>query len=269
MRHLFTKTVGKIGKPLKIITLPILLLPLFAAHANPLDKPKGWRWYNEPKDHIEKPIEKPQAPPLNTVTRVMTATEQMDWFHDVYNEVKNDATINSHDEDKYLKLMQLHHFIDKKTSQTGMTFKKLLHKHPELSYTKDRPLEQAARSTYHQLERDKKIQAVNQMQQEGWGFFFIYEGNDTLSQTLAPSMQQFADTYSIELLGLSNDKVFIDTIRSNRSNDNKVVVPYTPALILVNPKTAQFKPLAYGFISQNDLLGRFYNVATDYQAPDF
>jgi conjugal transfer pilus assembly protein TraF len=29
------------------------------------------------------------------------------------------------------------------------------------------------------------------------------------------------------------------------------------------------KPLAYGFISQTALLGRFYNVANDYQTPDF
>jgi conjugal transfer pilus assembly protein TraF len=39
-------------------------------------------------------------------------------------------------------------------------------------------------------------------------------------------------------------------------------------LLLVNPKTNSIKPLAYGFISQEELLGRFLNVATDY-APDF
>ncbi len=239
------------------------------AHTNTI--PKGWRWYNEAKNAPKKPL-KPKTPPPNTVTRVtrvMSATEQMDWFHDVYNEVKNDATINPENEEKYLTLMRLHHFINEKTSQTGMTFKKVLLKHPELSYTKDHPVEQAARSPFLQLERDKKIQAITQMKDAGWGFFFVYEGNDTLSQTLAPSMQQFADTYGIELLGLSNDRQFINSIRSNRNNNNKVVVPYTPALILVNPQTSEFKPLAYGFISQTDLLGRFYNVATKYQTPDF
>ncbi|MGR5406503.1 type-F conjugative transfer system pilin assembly protein TraF [Vibrio mediterranei] len=246
----------------------LLILILWATPTFANDAPKGWRWYNTPNQPKTPPIEKLQIPP-NTVTRVMSATEQMDWFHEVYEEVKNDATINSHDEDKYLALMQLHHFIDKKTSQTGMTFKKLLLKHPDLSYTKDRPVEQAARGTYHQLEREKKVHAVHQMKEAGWGFFFVYDSNDTMSQTLAPSMQQFADTYQIELLGISEDGTFIDTIRQNRRNDGKVVVPSMPALILVNPTTSEFKPLAYGFISQNDLLGRFYNVATDYQASDF
>ncbi len=101
------------------------------------------------------------------------------------------------------------------------------------------------------------------------GFFFVYQGEDALSQTLAPSVQAFADTHSMELLGISEDGVFIDTVKNNRNNDKKVVVPFTPALLLVNPKTGEFKPLAYGFISQNELLGRFYNVANDYQTPDF
>lgn len=231
--------------------------------------PKGWKWYNEHKVHSASPKKEPTPLPSNTRTTVMSATQQMQWFHQTYEEVKADATIHPEDEDKYLKLMQLNHFIGEKTTQTGMTFKKLLLKYPEYSYVKDRPVEQAARSTYHQQERQKKIDMVDKMKLEGWGFFFVYEGHDPLTQSLAPSMQQFADTYDIELLGVSNDGVFIDNIRQNRLNNNKVVVPFTPALILVNPTTSEFKPLAYGFISQNDLLGRFYNVATNYHSPDF
>lgn len=231
--------------------------------------PRGWKWYNEPKVQPVPPESEPTPLPANTQTTVMSATQQMRWFHQTYEEVKTDATLHPQDEQKYLRLMQLNHFIGTKTRQTGMTFKKLLLKHPEYSYVKDRPVEQAARGTYHQLERDKKVAMVDKMKQQGWGFLFVYEGNDALSQTLASSMQQFADTYTLELLGVSNDGVFIDTIRNNRHNNNKVIVPFTPALILVNPTSAEFKPLAYGFISQSDLLARFYNVATDHQSPDF
>lgn len=247
----------------------LFILTLWATPTFANEAPKGWRWYNEPKPPIEVPITPPTPTPPNTITRVMSATEQMDWFHETFQEALNDATLNPDDMDKQLKVERFKQFISRKTAQTGMTFKQLLLAHPELSYIKDRPVEHAARSTYLSLEREKKVQAVHQMQQEGWGFFFVYQGEDALSQKLAPSMQAFADTYHIELLGISEDGSFIDTLRQNRRNDGKVVVPYTPALILVNPITSEFKPLAYGFISQNDLLGRFYNVATDYQAPDF
>lgn len=252
----------------KVNLLGVLLL-FWSCLIQANDTPKGWKWYNEPKPPLKQPKKKPKPLPPNTVTKVMSATEQMDWFHEAFNEAVNDATINPEDPEKLLKVERMKRYILKKSTRTGMTFKQLLLDYPELSYTKDRPTEQAARSTYHSLERNKKIAAVQKMQEEGWGFFFVYEGNDSLSKALAPSIQQFSDTYSIELLGLSNDGTFIESVRNNRSNDNKVVVPYTPALILVNPHTSEFKPLVYGFISQNDLLGRFYNVATDYQTPDF
>lgn len=259
MKHLLINSAA-------LLFIWALVTPSFVQANSP---PKGWKWYNEPKTLPSTPKPAPTPRPANTKTTVMSATQQMQWFHQTYEEVKADATINPQDEEKYLTLMQLHHFIGKKTTQTGMTFKKLLLQHPEYSYIKDRPVEQAARSTYHQLERNKKIAMVEKMKEEGWGFFFVYEGHDPLSQTLAPSMQQFADTHNIELLGVSNDGVFIDTLRQNRLNNDKVIVPFTPALILVNPATSEFKPLAYGFISQHDLLGRFYNVATHYQSRDF
>ncbi len=258
---------------IRTVTLALLFAALMAAVASPKSvmatpTPKGWKWYNEP---TSKPKEKaaPKPLPPNTTTRVMSATEQMEWFHEVYNEALTDATIHSKDEEKLKTVMQLHQFIGERTSETGMTFKKVLLKHPELSYLKDRPTESAARKTYYKIERDKKIDAVVQMRDEGWGFFFVYDGKDALTQELAPSLQSFADTYEFEILGLSRDQTFVTGIRDNRHNDSKVDVPYAPALILVNPNTGEMTPLAYGFISQTALLGRFYNVANDYQSPDF
>lgn len=246
-----------------LLTIVVILIPASDVTASP----KGWKWYNEPTSPPVTPAPVPTPP--NTTTTVMSATEQMAWFHQTYEEVKADATLNPDDEQKYLTLMKLHHFIGQQTARTGMTFKKLLLKYPEYSYVKDRPVEQAARSTYHRLERQKKIDTVIKMRDDGWGVFFVYQGNDPLSQELAPSIQHFADTYDIELLGVSEDGLFTPHIRQNRVNNNKVVVPFTPALLLINPTTSEFQPLAYGFISQEDLLGRFYNVATRYQSADF
>ncbi|CAH6877133.1 type-F conjugative transfer system pilin assembly protein TraF [Vibrio crassostreae] len=254
---------------MKPFILIILLNALSSQSLIAKDIPAGWKWYNEPQIKRQAPSKKVSAPPPNSTTTVMSATKQMQWFHEVFQEAVADATINPTDTQKNLKVMQLKHFISQKTSQTGMTFKKLLLENPEYSYIKDRPVEQAARSTYYAQERDAKGEAVEKMKAQGWGFFFVYQGEDALSQTLAPSVQAFADTHSMELLGISEDGVFIDAVKNNRNNDKKVVVPFTPALLLVNPKTGEFKPLAYGFISQNELLGRFYNVANDYQTPDF
>ncbi|MEZ8822458.1 MULTISPECIES: type-F conjugative transfer system pilin assembly protein TraF [Vibrio] len=270
MAHLSTKTVNNSINRLIIKSLSVVLLSLFTFHSLASETPKGWRWYNEAKPQKVKPKEEEPALPPNSVSTVMSATEQMQWFHREFDEALNDATINPTDEEKNLKVMRLKKFIDEKTTQTGMTFKKLITENPELSYTKDRPTEQAARDTYYQTIKVKNEASVRQLVQEGWGIYFVYEGNDALSQTLAPSVQDFANRYHIDLVGISKDGHVFDVIKENHiDNTGRVQVRYTPALMLANIHTKELKPLAYGFISQNDLLSRFHNVATNYQVPDF
>ena len=270
MTHLSTKTVDKIGKTLKHQALLLVLLSFLATGIQANEPPKGWRWYNEPKVQQATPKKEETTLPPNSATTVMSATEQMDWFHDTFNEALNDATIHPSDEEKYLKFMRLKKFIEDKTAQTGMTFKKLITEHPEFSYTKDHPTEQAARDTYYQTRKVKQEASLRQLVQEGWGIYFVYEGQDAMAKKLAPSVQDFANRYGVELVGISKDGHTFDVIHENRiDNAGKVNVRYTPALMLANVHTKALKPLAYGFISQTDLLTRVHNVATDYQDRDF
>lgn len=248
--------------------LVFLMLATFCLGANATDA-QGWRWYNEPTAPKKQTPKKAEAPSVTlTRTQTLTPTEQMDWFHSYYQDTLNDAAINSQDSQKVEKAMLLNQYVSNKSSEFGMTFKKVLLDNPELSYTKDRPTEQAARSTYLSLERNKKMRAVRTLADAGWGLFFVYKGSEEIDIALAPSVQQFATQHGIELLGVTLDGVALPAIVQNRQNDQHINVPFSPALVLVNPGTGEMKPLAYGFISQDDLLGRFLNVATDF-APDF
>ncbi len=267
MKYLSTQSVKKSKKPYLFNAL-ITFTFFISCTALASEPPKGWRWYNEPKAEITPELQAPT--PQNSITTVMSATEQMQWFHDTWQEALSDATIHPTDIEKNLAVMRLKKFIDDKTTQTGMTFKKLITEYPEFSYTKDRPTEQAAREAYYQATKAKQEASVRQLAQEGWGMYFIYEGHDTLSETLAPSVQDFAHRYNIELVGISKDGRAFEALTENRMDtDGRVQVKYTPALMLANIHTHELKPLAYGFISQSDLLARFHNVATDYQDSDF
>lgn len=248
--------------------LVLLILTACCTSANAADA-QGWRWYNEPTAPKKQVPKKAEVPSVTvTRTQTLTPTEQMEWFHRYYQDTLNDAAINSQDSKKVEKAMLLNQYVSNKSSEFGMTFKKVLLDNPDLSYTKDRPTEQAARSTYLSLERNKKIRAVRTLADAGWGLFFVYKGSEEIDIALAPSVQQFATQHGIELLGITLDGIALPAIVQNRQNDQHINVPFSPALVLVNPGTGEMKPLAYGFISQDDLLGRFLNVATDF-APDF
>ncbi|MCD9476673.1 MULTISPECIES: type-F conjugative transfer system pilin assembly protein TraF [Photobacterium] len=254
---------------LRFILLSLLLLA-GAAHATP----QGWRWYNTPSSPTQQLKPKPPPmPPQASVTqtpppkKTLTATEQMQWFQGYMAEVQNKAIINPTVENT-LAFMRLSHFIDGKTTDFGMTWKEALLEDPSLSYRMKHPTESLARQTQNAQIKARKVAAVESLANEGYGLFFAYNGNTPLDQQLAPSIQAFADQYGIELLGITLDGKTLATIRDNKRNDGKLNIQTSPALLLVNPKTNSIKPLAYGFISQEELLGRFLNVATDY-APDF
>ncbi|GAB6264307.1 type-F conjugative transfer system pilin assembly protein TraF [Photobacterium sp. R1] len=252
---------------MRLLSAMTILIFLSQAQA---ERPPGWRWYNEPIKKIERmsPTTQSQSQSSVTVTRTMSPSEQMEWFHSYYKDVSNDAFINSKDVEKVEKLMLLNQFSYNKSSEFGMTFQKTLLQNPSLSYIKDRPTEHAARSTYHDIEREKKIRVVRELADTGWGIMFFYDGKSEMANKLAPSLQMFSDTHGIELLGITGDGIELPSIRQNRINDNRFTVPFTPALFLVKPSTNEMKPLAYGFIAQEDLLTRFLYVATDFK-PNF
>ena len=230
----------------------------------------GWRWYNEP--FLAKEPLKKTPPSVTSVTltrtRTLSPTEQLRSFKRYFDDTLNDAVINPTNTNKVEKSMRLNQYVSEQSSLYGMTFKKVLLANPGLSYTKDHPTEQAARRPYLLLQRSQKVRAVRRLAQAGWGLFFVYKGREAIDKALAPSVQQFADQHGIDLLGVSLDGQALDSIHHTRQNQQHLTVPFSPALVLVNPATGEMKPLAYGFISQADLLGRFLNVATDF-APDF
>ncbi|WP_146866541.1 type-F conjugative transfer system pilin assembly protein TraF, partial [Aliivibrio fischeri] len=227
---------------------------------------------------IPKPILIPTQPSINISTtpaqkpkprqRTMSATEQIQWFHNYMAEVQNEAVINSSDVNKVMEFMKVSQFIEGKTTEFGMSWKKALLLDPSLDYRVEHPTESLAAQTQNKLTREEKIQAIHTVKEKGFGLFFVYNSTAPLDKVLAPSIQAFSEQYDIGLLGISVDGAFLEDIKSNRKNNNTLPIDTTPALLLVHPQTKEIHPLAYGFISQEELLGRFQNVATQY-APNF
>ena len=224
----------------------------------------GWRWYKSNPMPIEVPKKEPVSTSAVTQT-TLSPTQQMQWFHQYYAHVKNDSILHPKDSEKLKRLMELDQMVMNKSSELGMTKKRVLLENPELNYTIRRPTQGAARSMHLKQLREEKIQAVQALSKDGYGMFFVYKGKDPLAHRLAPSIQKFADTHQMDVLGVSLDGPIIGAIRDNRLNQNQLSVKANPALFLVHPIKKTIQPLAYGFISQEELLGRFLNLYTNFK----
>ena len=84
---------------------------------------------------------------------------------------------------------------------------------------------------------------------------------------MAQSVQDLADEYHIKLIGFATDNTPLPQIKNNQVHHgqmNTLGVKALPALFLVNPKTKQAMPLAYGFIAQDNVKDHFVDLATNY-----
>lgn len=68
-------------------------------------------------------------------------------------------------------------------------------------------------------------------------------------------IKNFRETYGLSVIPVSVDGVINPMLPDSRTDQaaEQLGVKFFPAMMLVNPKSGEVKPLSYGFISQDDL----------------
>ena len=235
----------------------------------------GWHWYNVPDETaLEAKLPKPIPPivpsveslPIAPKHKPKTALEKLKAFQAHYEEVKAEWTINPTVENS-AKLMRMNAYMTNMSHKAALAGQQALLKYPELSNRLKHPTDTVGRQAHIDQLNQKEEQAVKALAKK-FGLFYFYYGKDPMAQALSPSIQQFAERYGIELIGVTMDGTVHEVIKHNRANDGQAKnfeVKAFPALILVNPQKAQFQPIAYGFIAHGELLNRFLKIATHYE----
>ncbi|WP_171840560.1 conjugal transfer protein TraF, partial [Escherichia coli] len=73
--------------------------------------------------------------------------------------------------------------------------------------------------------------------------------------------------YNVALIPVSMDGARSEALPQTRPDSGqaqRLGVTHLPALFLVEPGAERYQPLAYGFMTQDDLMKRFLSVATDF-----
>ncbi|HBV9946398.1 TPA: conjugal transfer protein TraF, partial [Klebsiella aerogenes] len=116
-------------------------------------------------------------------------------------------------------------------------------------------------------EQRKAISAIAQH----FGVMFFYRGREPIDGQLVQVLSNFRETYGLSVISVSVDGVvnpLLPDSRVDQGQAERLGVKYFPAMMLVDPKSGQVKPLSYGFISQDDLAKQFLYVSNDFK-PNF
>ncbi len=228
-------------------------------------KDAGWQWYNEshrvPEDEKASVTPPPQAAPdiMEKLAALQQATKRAMYEAILYPGVEN-----------FVRYFRLQNYWTQQAGLFSMSAKKAMLVHPELDYNLQHSHYNG--TVRNQLAADFADQrrAIETLAQH-YGVMFFYRGQDPIDGQLAQVINNFRETYRLSVIPVSVDGIvnpLLPDTRMDGGQAERLGIRHFPALMLADPKSGTVKPVAYGFISQDDLAKQFLNVSTDF-APNF
>ncbi|WP_313107963.1 MULTISPECIES: type-F conjugative transfer system pilin assembly protein TraF [Pseudescherichia] len=232
----------------------------------------GWSWYNEPKKPPVKPEEPapaaPQSPAVPDLSK-LSAVEQAKILRGYTMEALNRAILYPTRENTatYLKWQK---FWTDRSSMFSQSFAAAQLTHPELDYNLEFPHYNSTAPLVQSRDQQKRQAAIADLSRQ-YGLFYFYRGSDPVDVQMAGVVSDFAKTNHLALIPVSVDGQAAQSLPESRPDNGQVQtmgITHFPALFLVDPRNRHYEPLAYGFMTQDDLAKRFLNVSTGFK-PNF
>lgn len=254
----------------KRICLPLLLatLPLHAAEAPEADgynyRPAvGWYWYNTPpKAKEDDAATRPPAP-------AETPTQRMKRLQAFRDNLMNEAMLHpTTDNIRRYKIVQ--DWMVNQASMFASRWEKVLLENPDLDYSLKHPFYNGTANIQYTQQRQKQQEAIRYVNQR-YGVFFFYRGSEPLDNRLGGVVKEFSQQYGLTVVPVTVDGRASPDLPDSRHDSGQaqhMKIDHFPAIYLVEPRTKKYQPLAYGFITQDDLARRMLNIVTDFTPED-
>lgn len=229
----------------------------------------GWQFYNlpeKPKEIKLKPKQQQVPKDMSAQQEELTPLKQMELIQQKLQEAKAKAIMNPTADNVAEYKVYQDYFVDKAT-QFSSAWEEMLLKYPHLDYNIKNSHYNATAPIKAAQERNEQSKAIHTINQS-YGIFFFYRGHEPLDNKLAEVVKSFNDQYGLSIVPISIDgrkSPEFPQSQFDQGQAEKMGIKYFPAIFLVNPRKEEYKPLAYGFITLDDLARRVLNVVTNFK----
>lgn len=253
---------------LLIPTLALLVtLPCSAASGvNYLkERERGWFWYEPieiPEEKKPEPVKKPEPQAAVAPDPYADPAAAMKAYQKRIEDTRNLAILDPTPANvkNYMRVQK------EAMNRSGMfadTWRRVLWETPDLDESIKSPMGRAGMDVHKRLVRLDRDTAVSQLAQTD-GIFFFFKSDCPYCHAQAPILSRFAAKYGVSVIPVSLDGIGIPDF-PNPTKDigwaDKLGVTVTPAMFMVNPKSGEVVPMAYGVITEEEMKDRIYTIA--------
>ena len=227
------------------------------------NSPEGFHWYNDPSEVMATNQTRLPTNAFVTTMAQMTALRHLV-------RAALDQVILYPSVDHATRYLALNNLLTQNASNFALTLQAARLLHPEMDYSLKHPTQNAARQQLFALQRQRMQQDLTQLAKTE-GMWFFYRGANPLDQLMAKTVMSVARQYHFSTVGVSIDGRMLPIFPVNRQDHGQAKqfqVKAIPALLLVNPHTHQVQPVAYGVLSESQLLQRLAAIANSQLTTD-
>lgn len=229
----------------------------------------GWHWYNEPIDKQIKKSQNEEVKPTATSPdyNSMTASELVKVMHDYTMESLHQAQLNPHNAEAVKNFLKWQDFWTSRASlfSEAVVLEQL--KDPSLDYNLQFSNFNGS-VPYRKSEERKEQESVIKKLSQKYALFYFYRGKESLDVAMGATVKGFSGTHDVSALFISVDGTIPAALSGSRVDSGQAKnmgVKAFPALFLVNPEESKFYPLAYGFMSQDEIGKRYVSLSTGFK----
>ena len=219
---------------------------------------EGWHWYENRlrlnDRRTDKRAEEKSSSGGSSSSSAPTPTEKIEAQRKALETKLHTAILEPSDENLITYILAQKALMDQ-SQRFSEVWKKVVLNTPSLDETLIHPVDQNARHIYYDEQRNKLPKKIQALASE-YGLFFFFRKNCSYCHHFAPIVKRFADKYNWSVLGISLDGGLLSEFpHAKRDNgiSARLGISHVPALIALHPKTKKLIPLAYGFVSENEI----------------
>jgi conjugal transfer pilus assembly protein TraF len=212
---------------------------------------QGMFYYERPVKEVEQDEQEQEKP--------KTSTEVMENLQKIYNEALNTSILRPTHENIYKERMLSMIYIDLAERYQDRA-KFVINHEPELNYVLRHPVDHAARRSHDKRIDDAKGDRLRELSKTH-GLFFFFSSTCPRSHEFAPTLKRFADRYGFSVVPISLDGGGLSEFpqfKTNNGQAENLNIRSLPAVVAVNPKDNQAKPIlvGYGNVSVSELVDK-------------